>query len=614
MKIRLKLMVLVAGLVLLFALSASVYVVGNGYIQGIKTEATALQDLTLSVNLLRSEVNRMDSRTFGSIEIGLSDAKDQLAASFEEIDGLRRLKALGGEAKGVFQNLQSVRDTIDAKLASTSAAQGDFTAEIRDSIQVDPSYYSMTQVSDFAFTVLTVEQRKSLIATRNKYAAEILSFDQVLEMQDKVIKAQIEVIDGAVAAMQIKVGIATFALVALFIVIALVVATRIAARLTASIEGMGKSAAILDSGDLTGRFEKTSHDEVGTLAEALNAFVATLRGSIAGIHSASGRNVEVRDLLLGEVQEASSSIAQIESNSESIARQIEKLNDQVSLTGEEVTAVSAQIESLHLDIKRHNETVAAASGEIDTVIGSLEEVVRVVDEGRSASSLLASSVEKSRDELAETYRSVTRINESAGTIREITGVMAGIAARTNLLAMNAAIEAAHAGEFGQGFAVVADEIRSLAEASSARSKEIGKNIGTIVGEIEQTQALAENANKTFDGMIDRLGDMTASINTIQAGIADTSANSESVSRAMRDLNGISAKIASSSDAMSKSSATIDVTAKDLGRISHEVFTNIAEITKGIHHIGDTVRSVAAHAEAVGEVSGALDGEVKFFKV
>lgn len=614
MKIRLKLMALVFGLLFLFALSASVYIVGNVYVGSIEDEAARLQELTLSVNLLRSEVNRMDSRNFESVDLGLAAARKRFVDTLDSMHESARLRSLGEEVSASLNTLFAMKDLVEQRIDTTVTIQKEYEAAIARDTILDPQKMSLLAISDYVVTMEKTELRVPLLSLRNIYLDSLTSLDQALEMQDKVIRNQVSSVDVAVASFRSRATAITFGMIAFFVILSVPFAFVLASRMSASVERLGKNAAILDSGDLTGRFERTSRDEVGSLADALNAFVSGLARSISGIHSASARNVEVRDLLHGAAQEASSSIAQIESNSESITRQIGKLNDQVSLTGSEIGVVSAQIDSLHGDINRQNETVEGASGAIGTVIGSLGDVVNLVTTGRETSALLSDSVGQSRDELSETYRRITRINESAGTIREITGIMAGISARTNLLAMNAAIEAAHAGEYGQGFAVVADEIRSLAEASAARSKEIGKNIVSIVKEIEQTQALAANANETFDGMLSRLDDMKQAIDSIQTSITRTASDSESVSRAMRELNEISRKIGDGSDAMSASSLRIGATATDLERISHEVYTNISEINAGIHHIGETVRAVTTHAESVGAVSAALDAEVRFFKV
>ncbi len=614
MKIRSKLTVLVVGLVLFFVLGSSVYVGGNWYVDQIVSEAESLRELTLSVNLLRAEVDRMDSRTFDSVDIGLNAARTRLLDDFDSISGLKRLRGLNAEVAASLDTLFSVKDIVQGRIDGTIKIQKDFEAAIKSDLRLNPEKMTLLSASDFAFANLSPEARVDVILLRNEYSDALLSLDQALEMQDKVIRNQLTSVNDAVVAYRSRTGTVSLGIIGVLLAFGVFLAIRMARRITLSVERLGRNAGLLETGDLTGKFERTTKDEVGALADGLNSFLRILSETVSGIHRASERNVEVRNLLHGAAQEASSSIAEIESNSESITRQIGKLNDQVALTSREITEVSGQIDKLHVDIARQNQTVEGATGAIETVIGSLGSVVHMVSGGRDTSAQLADAVGHSRTELAETYNRITKINESAGTIREITGVMAGIAARTNLLAMNAAIEAAHAGEYGQGFAVVADEIRSLAEASSARSKEISKNIVAIVKEIEQTQALAGNANKTFDAMLDRLDAMRDSIDRIQESISRTSSESSSVSRAMGELNEISAKIGVGSESMSASSLTIIETGRDLERISQEVYTNISEINSGIHHIGETVRSVTTHAETVGEVSAALDAEVRFFKV
>jgi len=611
-KIRHKLLSLVFGIVSLMGMSVSVYVAGNAYVGRVKDEAALLEDLSLSVNLLRSEVNRMDSRPFESIDLGLKSARERLKQTFERLESFRYLPSLSAEVSDALTGLRAVETGLVPRLDEAVSIQKAFESLIERLTGLDPRRQSLASVSDYMLSSMTSANRVELIALRSRYNASITALDQALEMQDRVIHNHQASIEGAVSSFAGRALTVSLSLAAALAALALLAGLRIARGLSASVERLEKNAAILETGDLTARFERTSGDEVGDLADALNAFIAALSRALSGISGASAKNEGVRARLHAAAQEASSSVIQIESSSESITRQIGKLNDQVSLTLEEIRKITDQIEALHGDIERQEDTVRGADGAISTVIASLEGVVNLAAEGRDAARQLADSVDSSRGELTETYRHVTKINESAGTIREISSVMAGIAARTNLLAMNAAIEAAHAGEYGRGFAVVADEIRSLAEASSSRSKEIGRNVGAIVKEIEQAQSLAGKANLAFDAMLERLSRMSSSIEGIQESITHTARESGNVSDAMGSLNDISRTIASGSASMSGSSRAIASTAADLGRISSEVFSNISEIDAGIHHIGEAVRSVSAHAEAVGEVSSALDAEVRFF--
>lgn len=365
MKIRLKLMTLVIGLLFLFTLSASVYIVGDWYVGRIEGEAARLHELTLSVNLLRSEVNRMDSRNFESVDLGLAAARKRFAATLDSVEASHGLRSLGDEVSTSLNTLFAMKDLVEQRIGTTATIQKEYEATVARDTVLDPQKMSLLAISDYVATMGDTDLRVPLLSLRNIYLDSLTSLDQALEMQDKVIRNQVSSIDGAVAAFRSRAMAITFGMIALFVAIFVPVAFTLASKMSASVERLGKNAAILDTGDLTGRFERTSRDEVGSLADALNSFVSGLSRSISGIHSASSRNVEVRNLLHGAAQEASSSIAQIESNSESITRQIGKLNDQVSLTGSEIETVASQIEALHGDINRQNETVggrAARSG------------------------------------------------------------------------------------------------------------------------------------------------------------------------------------------------------------------------------------------------------------
>jgi len=365
---------------------------------------------------------------------------------------------------------------------------------------------------------------------------------------------------------------------------------------------------------LTRRFADRESDEIGDLARSLNRFLASLSGALAGIRQASARNLEVKGNLGSAALDAASAVTQIEANSDSITRQIERLNGQVEVTNGEIESVSSQITALRGDVRVQQSTLGDSTEAINQVLEALNVVVGAVDSGKTAADRIAETTGEGQKEFSETYARVTSIHDSASLIREIVGVMAGIAARTNLLAMNAAIEAAHAGEYGQGFAVVADEIRSLAEASSARSKEIGKNVANIVADIEKAKDLAGSTNRNFDRMHEECQALSALMRSVQDTVMDTFTDGQRVADSIRRLNEISRKIDAGSDAMEHSSSRILAVASDLGRISTESYSNISEINSGIHGIGESVRSVSAFADEVGEVSVKLDGEIAFFKV
>lgn len=614
MKIRQKLLSLVFGISALLILCVVIYVVSNNAITRIEDEFQQLNDLSLKLNKLRVEVNRSHSIKFLDSDAFIVKSREEFMESFVKIDTFVNLVKVSEDVTNALKSLKSIQKLIDVRVDEMYEAQKALDEAIELDIAEERDTLSIPLLASYMFSRDASELKGWLQFALARYQESLKSLDLALEVQDQIIQKQYGIIREAIAERRARALRTMFILMALLAAGGFALVLMFSNRISVSIESLAKNIEPLKDGDLTGVIVKKSHDEVGLLATTMNQFLVSMKGALKAILAASAKNIEVKNLLHDSSQEASSAITQIESNSDSITKQIGMLNSQVEITVTEIGGVSRQIEALHEDIGVNKETVAGAASAIESVMSSLNEIVAVVAEGSSTSGELSGAVEVSRSEFGKTYERVLSIHESAGTIREITGVMAGIAARTNLLAMNAAIEAAHAGEYGRGFAVVADEIRSLAEASSARSKEIGKNISVIVKEIEQTKELAGNTNRNFDQMLHHIKSMGEAILSVDERISQTLALSSSVSRAMGRLDEVSGKIEGGSQRMEESSRAIRLAAEDLQRISAEVYTNIGEINTGIHQIGETIREVSQFAETVGEVSGGLDRQVNYFKL
>jgi methyl-accepting chemotaxis protein len=192
-------------------------------------------------------------------------------------------------------------------------------------------------------------------------------------------------------------------------------------------------------------------------------------------------------------------------------------------------------------------------------------------------------------------------------------VIAGVAAQTNILAMNAAIEAAHAGEYGKGFAVVADEIAKLAAASAESSQEIGATIAVIVAKMGEANSTRQATVEAFNGISDHIRVVSDSIGEIYGNVNEMHAGSKQILSAMEDLSSSPSEIIGESARIEETTKSLGGSMDDLGRISHEVTSSIGEITIGIRMISSSVQNVTEHSERLGTLGQDLDAAVAAFR-
>jgi methyl-accepting chemotaxis protein len=258
-------------------------------------------------------------------------------------------------------------------------------------------------------------------------------------------------------------------------------------------------------GDLSRRLQADGEDEVGKLAQAFNRFVGSLSGTI------------------GKVRDSSHVIA---GASEEIARGNMDLSARTEAQASSIEETAAAMEELTTTVRHNAENAMEAN--------------RLVSE-------TAQSAEKGGAVVAEVVRTMGAITESSRKISEIIGVIDGIAFQTNILALNAAVEAARAGEQGRGFAVVAGEVRTLAQRSSAASKEIRQLILDSVAKVDAGSALADGAGHAMEAIV-------ASVRRAEVLMRDIASSSQEQSLGITQVN---QAIAQMDDATQQNAALVE---------------------------------------------------------
>ena len=338
-------------------------------------------------------------------------------------------------------------------------------------------------------------------------------------------------------------------------------------------------------GDLTSKLPVLSKDEVGELANGFNGFVASLGSMIKKIKDSIVIAQDISSDLAASSEESSASLTEITGNIENMKKKIENLDDEITRSNdafEEFTNflgdITFKIQNQTVDINKSSTSIEQMVASIDNVAKTAEEKMEVVDNLKK----LAST---GGIEMEETIEVIEKITASTNVIAGMLVVINSIAAQTNLLAMNAAIEAAHAGEAGKGFSVVADEIRKLAEDTSKNSKEISKTLKEVINYIDIS---GETSNKTGIHFID-----------IVKGVDDVSNGILEIKNAMQKLSVGGGEIINSLGSLVNSSKDIETSSNDIKQRSHI----ITESLGSIYNISlDTKQGISEVAIGASEIS------------
>ena len=225
--------------------------------------------------------------------------------------------------------------------------------------------------------------------------------------------------------------------------------------------------------DLTQRLEGRTKDEIGKVVQNFNKFTEKLQSIVLELKGSKDDLTAYGEHLSNMVSENSQFRAAIMENIKSANAEIDAQHQTVTATAGSVDKISRAVEVLRSMLQKQTESVEQASAAVTEMIGNIGSVSASIEKMAAEFDLLQGDVHNGIQQQKEVSERIEQIEQQSKMLNEANNVISSIASQTNLLAMNAAIEAAHAGDAGKGFSVVADEIRKLSETSSAQSRNIG---------------------------------------------------------------------------------------------------------------------------------------------
>jgi methyl-accepting chemotaxis protein len=368
------------------------------------------------------------------------------------------------------------------------------------------------------------------------------------------------------------------------------------------------------SGDLTKRLTVQSSDEIAAMATYFNNTLDTVEDLVSEIVKQSTKLSSIGVELAANMNETAASVHEINANINSIKKQTDNQSTSVVQTGATIDRIKQSISALDAHIGEQAENISNSSAAIEEMLANINSVTNMLAKNTSYLHELEKSSGKGRSDLAVVMKEVGTIAKDSAGLLEISSLIQSIASQTNLLSMNAAIEAAHAGDSGRGFAVVASEIRKLAESSSSQAATISKVLVGIKTSVDRISAASNVVQERFteiDSKITTLADMEEGI---RRAMEEQGEGSQEINKTIVELNSISSRVKEGSSEMLEGSEEVAEESRVLGRITEEVEQSMIEMAAGIEQISKTMHEVNQHAGTNKESIDALIARVGKFKI
>jgi methyl-accepting chemotaxis protein len=366
-------------------------------------------------------------------------------------------------------------------------------------------------------------------------------------------------------------------------------------------------------GDLTKRIQIHRQDEIGELANHFNLSLDKIKNLIVIIKDQAVNLCNVGSDLAANMEQTAGSINQITDNIQGIRQKVTNQSASVTQTNATMEQVTVNIDKLNKNVEAQTESVSQSSSAIEEMLANVQSVTQTLIRNAENVKELISVSDAGRTSLQKVSHDIQEIAKESEGLLEINAVMENIASQTNLLSMNAAIEAAHAGESGKGFAVVADEIRKLAVNSGEQSKTIAEVLKKIKAAIDTITVSTNTVLEQFQAIDDRVRTVSDQEHNIRSAMEEQGQGSQQIMEAIGKLNDLTHMVKQGSQSMLAASKEVIQESTSLETATTEIANGMNDMAGGADQINTAVNRVSEISNTNKEHIDTLFAEVSRFK-
>ena len=410
------------------------------------------------------------------------------------------------------------------------------------------------------------------------------------------INVELQQIENEVRTHFSKLLLYIFETMAVVLVAAIFVSLFFSKKFSKPIEETARILEKMAAGNLTLRLSaEKGKNEISKMRRSINAFTESINKMVA----VSKQNIislsKVAENLNENSSGISSEIRQISDNSSELADQAKTQLETVSLTVDTMGKMSSITNQLSAQIHDQNNDLSQSSAAVEEMISNIKSITENIDKFGNSFNQLSSDSEDGKNKIENVINLIESVSAESKKLLDTNKVIEDVAQQTNLLAMNAAIEAAHAGEAGKGFAVVAEEIRKLSESTTKQSHYIKQTLSSVIENINEVTNAATSAGLTFGEIVNQISSDDSLITEIRSSMEEQSIGSKQIVDALGNIKETTHTIIENSKQMNSGIENVVAQVKELENAAKNLSSKTDEIKKSTQIINSNANKLIGMA-------------------